>query len=172
MTRQLGCRRPPEGTQGTGLGLPRFCRHDRNGDVVKPYSRLLHDPAVCQRAAEAWCLWESATPDWPPTTGVAKRFQDPAYALAFARIVTHYVSHDLWLDDGVLLREAHLLRDIPSVLINGRYDLQAPLANAWALKRAWPRAELVVVDDASHTAANASIAGAIVRATAAFAWPG
>ena len=141
------------------------------GDVVKAYSRLLHDPdpAVCQRAAEAWCLWESATPDWSPTTGLAKRFQDPAYALALARIVTHYVSHNLWLDDGVLLGEAHLLKDIPGVVINGRYDLQAPLANAWALKRAWPRAELVVVDDAGHTAANASIAGAIVRATAAFA---
>jgi proline iminopeptidase len=66
---------------------------DRNGDIVEAYRRLLHDPdpAVCQRAAEAWCLWESATPDWAPTTDLAKRFQDPVYALAFARIVTHYV---------------------------------------------------------------------------------
>lgn len=62
-------------------------------DVVDAYHRLLYasDPAVQQRAAYEWCLWESATPAWPPVTGLSARFRDRRFALAFARLVTHYV---------------------------------------------------------------------------------
>ncbi|MEX0799698.1 MAG: prolyl aminopeptidase [Dehalococcoidia bacterium] len=149
-------------------GLPEA---ERDGDIVEAYQRLLFDPdpAVRQRAAEAWCLWESATPEWPPATGLAERFRDPAYALAFARIVTHYVRPNAWLEDGSLLRDAGRLADIPGVLVNGRFDFQAPIANAWELKRAWPRAELVIVDDAGHAAGSPAIAREIVRATDRFA---
>src|SRR3954454_11566200 len=35
---------------------------------------------------------------------------------------------------------------------HGRFALQAPRANAWERARAWPGAELVVVDDAGHGA--------------------
>jgi proline iminopeptidase len=143
---------------------------ERDRDIVEAYHRLLNDPdpAVCRRAAEAWCLWESATPAWPPATGLAKRFTDPAYALAFARIVTHYVRHNAWLEDGALIRGAGALAEIPGVLVNGRFDLQATLASAWELHRVWPRAELVIVDDAGHVP-NADVNSALIRATNRFA---
>ncbi len=143
---------------------------ERDGDIVEAYHRLLNDPdpTVRQRAAEAWCMWESATPARPPTTGLAERFTDPPYALAFARIVTHYVRHNAWLEDGSLLRDAHLLADIPGILVHGRFDFQAPIANAWELKRVWPRAELVIVDDAGH-AANPRLNQELIRATDQFA---
>jgi len=140
---------------------------ERDGDVVEAYYRRLNDPdpVVRQRAAEAWCLWESATPAWPPTTSLSGRFTDAAYALAFARIVTHYMRHDLWLENGRLLRDAGVLAGIPGILINGRFDFQAPIGNAWELKRVWPRAELVIVEDADHAADNPGITEELVRAT-------
>jgi proline iminopeptidase len=141
-----------------------------NEDVAETYSRLLGDPdpAVRARAAEAWCLWESATPDWPPREGLADRFRDSRYAVAFARLVTHYVRHDLFLEDGVLLRGADALADTPGVLVTGRFDFQAPIEYAWTLQQAWPRAELVIVDDAGHGASE-GIAAELVRATRRFA---
>jgi proline iminopeptidase len=153
----------PEQWERLRAGLP---EGERRGDVVEGYHRLLNDPdpAVCRRAAEAWCLWESATPDWPPKTGLAERFQDPRYALAFARIVTHYTRRYAWLEDGALLRGATALADTPGVLVTGRFDFQAPIENAWALKQAWPRAELVIVDDAGH-GLHANVMRALVRAT-------
>ena len=143
---------------------------DRGEDPVAVYNRRLHDPdpGIRHRAAEDWCRWESATPEWPPRVGLAPRFADPAYRLAFARIVTHYVRHDAWLEDGGLLRGAAVLADTPGVLVHGRWDFQGPLANAWELKRAWPRAELVVVSDAGH-AAGPRVAEELVRATDRFA---
>lgn len=139
---------------------------DRDVDVVAAYSRRLFDPdpAVCARAARAWCLWESATPVWPPTEALLPRFRDPAYALAFARIVTHYAQHYAWLEDGALLRHAGALADVPAILINGRHDVQA-MGTAEALRDAWPRAELRIVDDAGHAADHPSITRELLRAT-------
>lgn len=144
---------------------------ERDDDIVEAYHRLLRDPdpAVRQRAALAWCTWESATPAWPPTSALSSRFADPAFRLAFARIVTHYVRHNAWIEDGRLLRDADLLADIPGILVNGRFDLQAPLANAWELRRVWRGAELVIVDDAGHAASQPGIAQELVRATDRFA---
>jgi proline iminopeptidase len=145
--------------------------NERDADIVEAYSRLLDhaDAEVRGRAAYDWCLWESATPEWPPTAGLAERFTDPAYALAFARLVTHFVRHDLFLDDDVLLREAARIDDIPGTLVNGRFDMQAPIANAWALRQAWPRAELVIVEDAGHAADDPGITGGLIAATDRYA---
>ena len=150
-------------------GLPEA----RDGDVVEAYHRLLEDadPEVRRRAAEAWCLWESATPAWPPEDGLARRFADPDYAVAFARIVTRYAHPNAWLEDGALLRGAGALAEIPAILVNGRFDFQAPIANAWALRRVLPRAELVIVPDAGH-GAGGSLDRELVRATDRFAGRG
>jgi len=144
---------------------------ERDGDIVEAYSRMLHDPDpdVRRRAALAWCTWESATPEWPPTTRLAERYADPDFALAFARLVTHYIRHDVFLEDDVLLRNAYLLADIPGILVNGRFDLQAPIANAWELNRTWPRAELVIVENAGHLGDDPALSRELTRATDRFA---
>ncbi len=144
---------------------------ERDGDIVEAYYRRLNDAnlTVRQRAAEAWCLWESATPAWPPSTRLAERFTNPTFALAFARIVTHYMQHKLWLEDGSLLRDAYVLAGIPGILVNGRFDFQAPIANAWELHHVWPRAELVMVDNAGHAADNPGLTQELIRATGRFA---
>jgi proline iminopeptidase len=79
------------------------------------------------------------------------------------------VRHDAWLEDGRLLRDADSLAAIPGILVNGRFDFQAPIASAWELKRAWPRAELVIVEDAGHAAGNLAITQELIRATDRFA---
>jgi proline iminopeptidase len=146
---------------------------ERDGDVVEAYHRLLHDPnpGVRRRAATEWCRWESATLAWPPEPRLAPRFADPAYAMAFARLVTHYVSHNAWLEDGVLLRGAGTLSGIPGIMVQGRLDFGAPIAWAWELKQVWPHAELVVVADAGHAGDHPGIAAELVRATDRFAAP-
>jgi len=157
----------PEAWQRRRDALPQALR---GGDVVEAYRRLLFDadPTVRERAAHAWCLWESATPDWPPRTELAPRFRDPKFALAFARIVTHYVAHDAWLGDGRVWRELDAIAHITATLINGRYDFQSPLGTAWALRERLPRAELVVVD-AGHSAGDDRLLEAIVAATDRYA---
>ena len=158
----------PEEWERLCAGVPAA---DRGGDIVEQYNRLLldPDPTVRQRAAHEWCMWESATPAWPPTTGLAEMFSDPRFAMAFARPVTHYARHNSWLDDRSLLANAALLADIPGIMVNGRFDFQTPIGTAWELKRVWPRAELVIVDKAGHSTDNADITRELIRATDQFA---
>ena len=147
--------------------LPFGERHD----VIEAFHRRLNhpDPEVHNLAAYDWCLWESATPDWPPRDELAERFRDPRFALAFARIVTHYVKHNLFLEDGALLRNAGRLAGIPGVMINGRHDVLGAEYAAPALQQVLPSAEHIVVNDAGHSAQQTGITTAIVRATDRFA---
>jgi proline iminopeptidase len=144
---------------------------ERDGDIVEAYHRLLSDPdpTVRHDAALAWCTWESATPAWPPIEGLSPRFADPTFRASFARLVTHYVRNNGFVKDGRLLLHADSLAGIPAILVNGRFDLQSPMANAWELKRVWPRAELVIVDDAGHAPMHPGITEELVRATDQFA---
>lgn len=143
---------------------------DRGGDVVEAVHRRLFDPdpSVRERTAFEWCLWESAIPEWPPSTSLHPRFRDSAFALAFARIVTHYVRNHAWLEDGVLLDGVPVLAGIPLILIDGRHDPQTP-KTAEELTRRLPHARHVIVENASHDASNANLTSQLVRATDHFA---
>ena len=94
-------------------------------------------------------------------SGLAARFRDQSFALAYARLVTHYVRHSAWLGDGRVFRDVDRLAGIPGVLVNGRFDFQAPIATAWKLHSLWPRSELVVVNDAGHVASNPGITAGV-----------
>ncbi|SDP57150.1 prolyl aminopeptidase [Lentzea jiangxiensis] len=142
---------------------------ERDGDLAAAYSRLLHDPdpEVRAKAAHEWCGWEDTHMSLAPDAAPSLSVENPAFQLAFARLVTHYWSHGCFLEEGQLLRDIGRLHGIPAVLIHGRYDVSGPLGTAWALHRAWPASELVVLDDTGH--GGGSMTAAIVAATDRFA---
>jgi proline iminopeptidase len=93
---------------------------------------------------------------------VVARFAEPTYALAFARIENHYFVHGGWMEDGQLLRDAHLVAGIPTEIVQGRYDMCTPPATAWDLHRALPDARFTMVPDAGH---EPGILDALIEAT-------
>lgn len=78
---------------------------------------------------------------WTPNP----RYADPAFRMAFARLVTHYFHHAAWLEDDELLRNAVSLAGIPGVLVHGRFDISSPPDVPWLLAQAWPDATLHLV---------------------------
>jgi proline iminopeptidase len=140
-------------------------------DLLYAYHRLLtgdHDIAR-MAAAKAWSTWEGRTATLLPNDAVVRHFGDPHVALSLARIECHYFVHQAFLRPGQLLEDAPRLAGIPGVIVHGRYDLICPFENAWALHRAWPGSELVVVPDAGHAASEPGIRSALVAATDRFA---
>ena len=55
----------------------------------------------------------------------------------------------------MLISEAGKLAGIPGILVHGRNDLGGPVITAWELARAWPGAELIVIEDSGHTGSAA-----------------
>jgi proline iminopeptidase len=143
----------------------------RDGDLVAAYHRLLQDPdpAIRTKAARDWCEWEAAIASVDPEAQPEPRRLQPDFQMAFARIVTHYFAHGAWLEEGILLRDAGSLANIPGVLIQGRLDLGSPLVTAWELSRAWPGSELVIVNGAGHSATDPGMGEATLAATDRFA---
>lgn len=144
---------------------------ERDGDLVEAYHRLLHDfnPGLRADAARSWHDWEAALLSVDAKAGPPPQWSVPEYRMARARIVTHYFRHRAWLEEGILLREAKALDAIPGIMVHGRLDLGSPLVTAWQLARAWPRAELVIVDGAGHSAADPGMPEAAIAATDRFA---
>ncbi|MDM9628113.1 prolyl aminopeptidase [Rhizobium sp. S152] len=137
---------------------------------LEGYHRLLNAPDMATRlkAARDWHDWEAASILLADPDGMPRRWSDPHYLLARARIITHYFRHNAWLEDGALLRDAHKLAGIPGMLIQGRLDLEAPLTTAWELSRSWPGSELIVMEKAAHSPYHDEMARAIVAATDRF----
>ena len=129
---------------------------ERSGNLAAAYNRLLEspDPEVRAWAARAWTDWETAIEPAPPRS--VPRYEDPVFRQGFARTVTHYWGNDLFLgegnDEGVVLRDAPLLKDIPGTLVQGNLDLGNLLGTVWRLHHAWPGSELTVIDDRGHNA--------------------
>jgi proline iminopeptidase len=126
--------------------------HD--GNLPAGYAQLLADPdpLVRRRATDNWLAWEDTVISLE-SNGRPGAYGDrpPDARLAFVRICTHYFANGAWLQEGALLRDAGRLAGIPGVLVHGRHDLGGPVRTAWELARAWPDAELVVIEDSGHT---------------------
>lgn len=141
------------------------------GDLISAYYRRLTspDPAIRLSAAKAWSVWEAST---SYLLQDAEQIQGNAvdeFALAFARIECHYFVHGGFFEvDDQLLRDASRLKDIPAVIVQGRYDVVCPARSAWDLHRAWPEADLRIVADAGHSAFEPGITDELVRATDRF----
>nr|WP_296771762.1 prolyl aminopeptidase [Rhodococcus sp. (in: high G+C Gram-positive bacteria)] len=143
----------------------------RGGDLVAAYHSLLtsDDRELATEAAIAWSSWEAATSYLLPRPDQIAENEDPRFALAFAGIENHYFYNGGFLRANQLLDNAHLLDGIPGVIVQGRYDVVCPATSAWELHKAWPSAELKIVDDAGHSAAEPGIIDRLVDATDRFA---
>ncbi|GAB2947239.1 prolyl aminopeptidase [Nonomuraea fastidiosa] len=145
----------PEAWERFRQGVP---PEDRDGDLVSAYARLLNDPdpKVRERAAIDWVTWEDAVISME-VNGAPGAYsgRPPRDVMALTRICSHYFANGAWLEEGVLLRNAHRLAGIPGALIHGRLDLSSPVQTAWELVQVWPDAELTVIGDAGHTGSGA-----------------
>jgi proline iminopeptidase len=144
---------------------------NERSDMIAAYRKRLTsgDTAVQIEAAKAWTLWEGETITLLPNAHFSAAYGDSHFALAFARLENHYFVHDCWMEDGQLLRDAHLLRGIPGVIVHGRYDMPCPAKNAYALHKAWPDADFHLIEGAGHAWTESGILDQLVRATDRFA---
>ncbi|MCP4382031.1 MAG: prolyl aminopeptidase [Hyphomicrobiales bacterium] len=141
---------------------------DERGDLVAAYhARLTGDDSGTQLAcARAWSMWEGAALSLLPNPGRVAAFGQPDYALAFARIESHYFINGGFLDsDDQLIANAHRLNGIPCTIVHGRYDVCTPVFIAWDLHRAWPEADLRIVADCGHAMTEPGNISELVAAT-------
>ena len=149
-------------------GVP---EEEREGDLVEAYFGLMHstNPDVCAKAARDFHDWEWALFSAVANETLSGRWLDPSFQLARGRIITHYFRHSAWLNEGILLVQAHRLANIPGVMVHGRFDVGSPLKSAWELAQVWSDSELVIVENAGHSTSDSGMEAALIAATNRFA---
>jgi proline iminopeptidase len=144
---------------------------DERGDLMAAYHRRLtgDDPAARRQAGTAWATWEATTIRLLPDPDSIAEMSRPAAADALARIESHFfVNHGFFDHPEQLLDGVPVIRHIPAVIVQGRYDMCCPMTSAWDLHRCWPEATFEIVPDAGHAAFEPGIVDRLVEATDLF----
>ena len=141
---------------------------EERDDLISAYYKRLtsSDRDVRLAAARAWSIWEASTSKLIPSQKSINRFGEDEFAEAFARIECHYfVNKGFFATENQLLENVHKISHIPGVIVQGRYDVVCPMISAWELHQKWPKAKLIVVDDAGHSISEPGIRHALIEAT-------
>ncbi len=145
---------------------------EEQDDLLSAYYRRLtsQDKNTRLEAARAWSIWEGSTSKLLPSAQTIQRFGEEDFAEAFARIECHYfVNGGFFTTENQLLENVNLIRHLPGIIVQGRYDVVCPMITAWELHQAWPEAEFIVVPDAGHSVSEPGIRHALIKATDKFA---
>lgn len=139
------------------------------GDLVSAYYKRLTEPEHERERlhfAKEWSLWEGSTVTLVPDDEQRAHSVDPVFAIAFARIEAHYFINGGFLEhDNQILRDAGRLMNIPTIIIQGRYDSICPPTSAFELSKAMPWAKLKIVPVAGHSAFEPAIQHELICAT-------
>lgn len=145
--------------------IPEEERHD----MILAYHHRLSgaDEEVKMEAAIAWTRWELATNSLLDNNSLDEKLADRAFCLTFATIENHYFKNRGFFEsDGFLLDNVDTFRDIPTTIIQGKWDVVCPMMTALELSERWPQATFKVVQDAGHSMFEPGILDAYMTALA------
>jgi len=145
--------------------------HLERKNFVKAYYERLTSPNSKDRylAAQAWAKWEASTSKLLPDKKSLHHFDDLKIAEAFARIECHYFKNrGFFKEDGWILKNINHIQHIPSVIVQGRYDVVCPMQSAWDLHKVYKASELIIIDDSGHSMLEKGIQKELVKATDKF----
>ena len=150
--------------------LVNFLPEEEQHDILASFHKRLinSDPSVHGPAARAWAYYEGACSTLLPKSPSATRLESELTSLALARIEVHSFVNHMFLTNDYFISHLEAIRNVPAVIIQGRYDMVCPITTADELYMAWPEAEYHIIPDAGHSAMEPSIRSALVAATEKF----
>ncbi|KAG9243851.1 proline iminopeptidase [Calycina marina] len=148
---------------------------EERGDMMAAYHKRLtgDDEEVKLQCAGEWSTWETALSKLIVDPEYIAKAHNPKWAVAFARIESHFFVNAGFMEDGQLITDAHKIKHLPISIIQGRYDVVCPTKTSWDLYQALGGAtntnlEYQIISDAGHSAHEMPIELALVDAVEKF----
>jgi proline iminopeptidase len=128
------------------------------------------------RAALAWAVWESSCIHlWPSQADIDAAEKDVTGALQVSCLENWYFMHGCFFPGNNrygsrnkvhwILRNIDRIRHIPTIMCDGRYDIDCPIVTAHDLAQAWPEAQFWRITDSGHSAMEPPLRRALTQAT-------
>ena len=145
-----------------------YLTDDKRDDLIKNYSELVFssDLKISGPASIAWNRFESGLLKLLPQAEENKTLtdEDIQNEIARARVQLHYIKDQCFIDGKKILKEVKQLKDIPTTIIQGRYDMVCPPITAYELYQCMPHASFIMVPNAGHSASEPSMTSELVKA--------
>ncbi len=148
-----------------------FIPKNKQADLIQAYHKYLNssDQNIALKAAYHWAKWELSLITLNPLLELEKYLQDTKANLELARLENHYfVNHNFLDDDNYILNNAYKIKEIKTILIHGRYDMDCRPLGAYLLSKQLNNCELNFINAAGHSSKEKGIAEALVDATEKF----
>ena len=157
----------PEAWQGFLKEIP----ENERDNLIEAYRKIFYgnDEKKKLSAAKAWSKWEAFCSFINYNPDAVKESINAEFALAFALIENHYFVNKGFLEnENQLLDNVDIIRNIPTIIIQGRYDVVCPPTTAYELHSKWPESELVIAPFSGHSAFEKEITHELIKATNKF----
>tara|TARA_B100000475_G_C15022797_1_gene324927 strand:+ start:1260 stop:2207 length:948 start_codon:yes stop_codon:yes gene_type:complete len=144
---------------------------DQRENLMLAYQRIFSGDEENKKleAALAWSKWEATTSNLHYKESQVNEFSNPKFALEFAQIENHYfVNKGFFNEEDQLLEGIDIVRHIPCVIVQGRYDVVCPISTAWELSKKWPEADFIIAQNSGHSAFEVELSNHLVKITDSF----
>lgn len=123
------------------------------------------DPEIHMNAARAFMLFDTICAFLNPNQAAIEEIQtDDALTLSIARAFIHYAANHFFIEENQILQNIHKIKHIPTIIVQGRYDIICPMSQAYELYNSLPRSNLWIIQDAGHSSSEPSVAVALKKA--------
>lgn len=135
--------------------------------ILAAYLRRLQDsdPAVRKEATQRMLEYELSCDSLLPHRKKGILPEDEAQFAMMPLMEAHYMTNNRPIPDTKFMDNVPRIAHLPAVIVHGRYDLLCPFQTAYTLHKNWPGSELVVIEDAGHSASEPGIRAALIEAT-------
>lgn len=135
--------------------------------IVEYYLKkiLSSDPETIGRYAYAWTFYEaSITRLKPDLKKIEKELARNQLYSSLAPLEAYYIVNNCFIPEGYILKNAHKLSKIPTVIVQGRYDMVCPPIQAYKFHTALPGSKLYFVI-AGHSSQDREINKKLIEET-------
>jgi proline iminopeptidase len=139
---------------------------EERSDLIAAFQRRLEgsDELAKRRVAREWDAWGRQV-----SLGSLFSSSEPEVSasdlVAQVRVEIHYAANAYFIAENQVVDGCKRIRNIPVVLLHGRYDLVCPVEAALTLHQALPGSSLEVLPDSGHIAQGKEMTDGLIRAT-------
>ena len=136
-------------------------------DIIGAYYKRLtsEDKETREVAAKEWSMWEGSLVTLHPDPNLEQSFGEINYAISMAPIECHFWMNNMfWDDDNWLLNHVDVIKDIPTWIVHGRYDVDCRPIGAYELNKKLNNCKLEFTVS-GHSSGEPEIIDSLVRAT-------
>ena len=87
---------------------------------------------------------------------------------AFSLIENYYMANGCFLEEGQLIDNVDKLKNIRTIIVNGRYDIICPPITAYKLHKKLSNSELIIVERAGHAESDPPVQAQLIKAVKKF----